>query len=82
MGDMPKCGPDCQEALREIEQLIDGELDPVVRGELVAHLAACGPCMSHADFRRRVKELVAQKCTQLDVPADLLGKIRELLRDA
>jgi mycothiol system anti-sigma-R factor len=82
MGDQPRCGPDCQEALREIERLIDGELDPIVRGELVTHLAGCDPCASHADFRRHLKELVARKCTQQEVPEGLPERIRELLHDA
>jgi mycothiol system anti-sigma-R factor len=81
MTDSADCGPECQEALREIERLIDGELDPVVRGEVVEHLSDCSPCMQHAEFRRSLKEFVHDRCRQDDVPEALRTKIEGLLRD-
>jgi mycothiol system anti-sigma-R factor len=82
MSEQPKCGPICEEVLKELEQLIDGELDADVRAEVELHLSDCAPCMSHADFRAHVKALVATKCAEERLPDGLQERLTQLLHDA
>ena len=60
--------PKCVETLREIEALVDGELETTVRVRIESHLVDCPPCMDHAEFRRHLKVMVSSKCAQHDVP--------------
>ncbi len=71
---------DCEEVLRSIERYLDGELAEDVRAEVAEHLGRCGPCMDRAEFRRRLKGLLATRCRS-EVPGGLLSRIRALLDD-
>jgi len=73
------CGPECQQALAEIERFLDGELDPGARVFVERHISGCDPCTERVYFRRRVRELIATKCAGEQVPADLRARIQELL---
>lgn len=80
MGALDDCGPLCQETLREIERFLDGELDRVVTVRIEEHLSDCSPCMQRTEFRRHLKVMVAEKCTERAAPDDLSRKIRDLIR--
>jgi mycothiol system anti-sigma-R factor len=80
MGALDDCGPLCQETLREIERFLDGELDRVVSVRIEEHLSDCHPCMQRTEFRRHLKVLVAEKCSERAAPGDLSRKIRDLIR--
>jgi mycothiol system anti-sigma-R factor len=73
--------PKCVETLREIEALVDGELDATVRIRIEEHLVDCPPCMDHAEFRRHLKVMISTKCSGEAVPSELHDKILQLLRD-
>ena len=72
---------DCEEVLRSIERFLDGELSEDVRADVAEHLGRCGPCMERAEFRRRLKALLAARCRS-EVPAELHARVRALLDDA
>lgn len=76
---MAECGPNCEETLKEIERFLDGELDPLVEGQVTYHLSDCNPCMQRTEFRRHVKDLVHDKCAERDLPPGLAERIEELL---
>jgi len=80
MGALDDCGPLCQETLREVERFLDGELDRVVMVRIEEHLSDCNPCMQRAEFRRHLKVMVAEKCTERSAPDALSEKIRNLIR--
>lgn len=71
---------DCEEVLRSIERYLDGELAEDARAEVTEHLGRCGPCMDRAEFRRRLKALLATRCRS-EAPGELLSRIRALLDD-
>jgi mycothiol system anti-sigma-R factor len=77
---MTDCGPDCEETLKQIELVLDGEADVGVQVVVERHLSGCGPCMDKAEFRKHVKELIHSKCAEQDVPEELRLKIHELIR--
>jgi mycothiol system anti-sigma-R factor len=72
---------DCEQALKEIELFLDGELDPAERERLRAHLGDCPPCGDRAEFRRRLKGLVARTCSQ-EAPPALRLRIHRILSEA
>jgi anti-sigma factor (TIGR02949 family) len=70
----------CEDVLHEIEHLVDGELDADQAAHLEHHISACGSCFGHADFRRKLKEIVRIKCQGTDdTPEHLLMAVRERL---
>lgn len=75
------CGPDCQEALRDVERFLDGELDPTLHVRVEQHLIGCSPCMRRAEFRRHLKIIVSRKCTESDVPARVETRIVRMIRE-
>ena len=78
---MIDCGPECMEALKEIERLLDGELPDELRIKVQAHLSGCSPCMDRAEFRRHLKEMVASKCTGDQPSPELFIRIRTIIED-
>ena len=74
--------PECEQALRDIERFLDGEIAPPQDVKLGAHLHECSPCMERADFKRQMKDLIASRCGCDDVPASLRERVLNLLSEA
>ena len=70
---------DCHEILQELELYVDREVGAGRCGEIERHLKACSPCMDRAEFRRSLRELIASKCGEETVPAELIERIRGFL---
>jgi mycothiol system anti-sigma-R factor len=79
---MRECGPDCTETLLEVEAFLDGEVDPALAARITDHLSDCSPCADRAEFRKHLKDLVASRCIERDVPDALRERIRHLIADA
>jgi mycothiol system anti-sigma-R factor len=77
-----ECGPDCTETLLEVEAFLDGEVDPALAERITNHLSDCSPCSDRTEFRKHLKELVATRCIERDVPDALRDRIRTLIADA
>lgn len=71
---------DCEGVLREIELYLDGEAG-AAHAEIHQHLEICGPCLDHAEFRRRLKELLRCKCGCDDLPDSLERRIRSMFTE-
>jgi mycothiol system anti-sigma-R factor len=76
----PDCGPECQEALREIERFLDGELEPGLRAFVDHHLSSCSPCTQRVEFRVHLKEMISSSCRRDSMPPDLLRRVQALLQ--
>jgi mycothiol system anti-sigma-R factor len=70
---------ECERVLEQIELYLDGELGGAVRLEVEQHLGGCGDCTGHADFQRKLKEMVRAKCGCREVPPELVDRVRSLL---
>ncbi len=70
---------ECERVLQQIELYLDGELVGFERVEIEQHLGACDPCTGHAEFQRRLKEVLRAKCGCRDVPPELSERVRRLL---
>jgi mycothiol system anti-sigma-R factor len=71
---------DCERVLRQIELYLDGELVARERAEVEEHLGGCSPCMGHAEFQRKLKEMLRDTCGCREIPPDLLGRVRSVFR--
>jgi mycothiol system anti-sigma-R factor len=74
--------PECEQALREIERYLDGELGAPEHAKLDAHLHDCPPCMDRAGFKHDVKRLISDRCGGDEVPPDLERRLLSLLDPA
>ena len=69
------CGADCQEALRDLQRYLDGEL-PESRLETIGtHLASCFPCTDRASFEAEFRRVIRRGCDD-HAPAELVERIR------
>ena len=76
---MDDCGPECEEALREIERFLDREVDDVVRAKVERHLSGCNPCTDKLEFRVHLKALIQTKCSERQLPVGLEERLRRVL---
>ena len=80
---MAKCGPECEETLREIERFLDHEVDDVIRARVERHLSGCEGCTDKATFRVHLKALIQVKCTEHEIPSPsspVARRVRDRLR--
>jgi predicted anti-sigma-YlaC factor YlaD len=68
----------CEEALRLLAELLDGELEGTHGREVEGHLARCRSCYSRAEFERRLKSQVGTLREQ-PVPLTFEQRIRALI---
>ena len=73
--------PECQQALRDLERFLDGELEQPLQGLLDTHLHGCTPCMERADFKRGIRALISSRCGCDEVPPALRERISSLLQE-
>jgi mycothiol system anti-sigma-R factor len=57
-------------------------VDPALAERITNHLSDCSPCSEKTEFRRHLKELVASRCIEREVPDALRERIRTLIADA
>ena len=67
---------ECEQALRQIELYLDGELVGSLRVEVERHLGGCGDCSGHAAFQQRLKEILRSKCGCHEIPPELVARLR------
>ena len=79
MGDKRQDMFDCREALHRIYHFLDGELTPVRRQEIEAHLDSCSPCLQMFGFEAELRRVVHDKCRDA-VPETLRERIAEAIQ--
>ena len=65
---------DCGKVISELQTYLDGEVGPDFAQAVAAHLHECPPCEDRAEFERRVRAIIAAKCTDC-APVDLRERI-------
>ncbi len=65
------CGVDCNEAVRQLYDYLDGELTDDRRHEIAEHLDYCSPCSGAAEFEAELRHVIADRCRDR-VPDSLL----------
>lgn len=69
---------DCDDALHELYQYLDGELTDNRRHVIAQHLNDCGECFEAFDFHAELRQVIAHKCRD-EVPPDLKARVAGLL---
>ena len=65
---------DCNDALHELYEFLDGELTEDRRASIQHHLSDCSPCLETFDFEAELRIVISQKCRD-EVPDALKAKI-------
>lgn len=76
---MTKPKIECEQALRQIFQFIDHELDENARNAMEQHLHTCKSCFSRMEFERRLKDKVG-KLREDKVSSGVQERIKGLLK--
>lgn len=69
----------CDDAIAQLYEFLDGELDDVARARIEAHLRECSPCLEAFDFEADLRRIVSSRCRDR-VPEELRERIRGLLQ--
>lgn len=68
----------CDVALAELYEYLDGELDEASRQRIEQHLRECSPCLEAFDFEAEVRRLVADRCRD-QCPEELRRRIQSAI---
>ena len=68
-------GPDCRETIKELDTFLDDELSDGARLAIRNHLEGCTDCLQAFDFHAELKQVIAEKCHNDEMPPDLLSRI-------
>ena len=71
-------GPECDDALHQLYEFLDGELTTERRHLIRRHLDECIPCLGAFDFEAELRVVIAQKCRD-SVPDDLRRRIADAI---
>ena len=69
----------CEEALKCLLELIDGELSDQQQDAVERHVRTCRSCFSRMEFERRLKERLSALSAD-DAPAALRSRIHDLIK--
>ena len=64
----------CNDALRELYEFLDGELTDERKTLIKDHLAGCNPCLEAFDFEAELRIVISRRCHD-DVPESLKLRI-------
>ncbi|HEY4607603.1 MAG TPA: zf-HC2 domain-containing protein [Ilumatobacteraceae bacterium] len=71
----------CQDAIRELEAFLDGSLSEDGHTAIHAHLAGCDDCLQAFDFQAELRQVIAAKCRNDEMPAGLLSRIEQCFNE-
>lgn len=66
----------CQEALRLVNEFIDGELDGVSSEEVKTHFELCKRCYPHLKLEHHFREALRRACSREKASASLRERVR------
>ncbi len=69
----------CDDSLERMYLYIDNELDAASAEVIRYHISDCPPCSDVFSFEERLKVVVRTRLAE-DVPADLLDRLRAVIR--
>ena len=70
---------DCDDTIRQVYFYLDGELTGFRRWQITRHLNRCPPCQHGFDFELELRQVIARRCGNEEVPAELKARIAEAL---
>ena len=73
---------DCQTAVRQLWDYLDGELDDARMVEVRQHLLTCKSCLPHAEFGRRFIQALSRAREHHVMPPEVRNQVMASLTDA
>lgn len=70
----------CAEAVRQLWDLIENDLDPDDRQRVDQHLAFCRRCCGELEFAEELRRFMAE-ITTIEIPPDVEARLEKLLSD-
>ncbi|MGH8949904.1 MAG: zf-HC2 domain-containing protein [Acidimicrobiia bacterium] len=71
-------GHECDDALTNLYQYLDKEIETTTYEVIRAHLEDCSGCLRSFDFEARLKVVVRERLSE-DVPPEFLNRLRDAL---
>jgi mycothiol system anti-sigma-R factor len=69
---------ECNDALHQLYEFLDGELTDAKRAAIRHHLDSCQPCAEPYDFEAELRLVIRKKCAEA-VPESLMAKVRKAI---
>jgi predicted anti-sigma-YlaC factor YlaD len=70
----------CPDYINDLNDYLDGAIDPVLCQEIEAHIGQCQNCRIMVDTMRQTVKLCREGKTE-ELPSALAGKLNNLLRE-
>jgi anti-sigma factor (TIGR02949 family) len=71
-------GHECDDALTNLYQYLDKEMEEATSTVIRAHLEDCSGCLKSFDFEARLQIVVRERLAE-DVPPEFLARLRDAL---
>ena len=71
----------CEEAIRVVQEFLDGELDGVRAAHVKAHFDVCGRCYPHLNFETAYREAICRAVRGETAPEELKSKLSALIAE-
>jgi mycothiol system anti-sigma-R factor len=71
---------DCNDTLRELDSYLAGELSEDAKSGVHKHLEGCVDCLQAFDFHAELKQVIAAKCGNDELPPGLVAKLEHCLQ--
>jgi anti-sigma factor (TIGR02949 family) len=71
-------GRECDDALTNLYQYLDREIETTSIETIRGHLEGCSGCMQRFDFEARLKIVVRERLSE-EVPPELIDRLRQAL---
>jgi anti-sigma factor (TIGR02949 family) len=72
----------CEEALRHVQEFLDGELEGATLKEIEAHFETCQRCYPHLQFERSFREAVRRAAFRESAPEALLRRVTRVIANS
>jgi anti-sigma factor (TIGR02949 family) len=71
----------CEEALKVVQEYLDGELDESLGQSVRKHFDICGRCYPHLDFEKAYRDAVCRAVQGETAPSALKAKVAALIAE-
>lgn len=73
---------ECEDALRRLQEFLDGELEGMTAREVEAHFETCTRCYPRLRFERSFRDAVVRAATRTAAPARLRERLLQAISEA
>jgi anti-sigma factor (TIGR02949 family) len=70
--------PDCDDALANLYEYLDSEMEDAEASQIREHLDDCSGCHSRFDFETRLRIVVRERLSE-EVPPEFIARLRSAL---